>query len=517
MELANLQFSQEKPVPQDLILETKNSRVTADRSVQGSNFPNGPITFKINNGTEAVDLSKTKLRMRMSLSKSNGNPLKVADGIAWANNPVSCLWQRAELLCNDQVIDETSNFVSQVDTIALREGRSDAWLNSVGKTLFMEPSLDDRIQRVSADGVENAKRAKNLIDLGYDAADTLAYTSATGVVVLSAGNIQPYLRAGDLVSIDNTGRRTGTVVSVDSTTQFTVESGSLGADLGATVLSTVNAAITGIKDAARVRDYEFLAHIPLQSAHTGAMLPPGNYELRLYPRAPSEWKYFPVESYVQKTPGTDYEITVNEFYLQAETIVLSQKVPDGTYHILRENINARPNAIVSNTGLGNYNYDVEPNTHAISVAFQSNLSTTADTRYPVSKFTFGSDKAELGLNRLYIQYSHFNVPSYQAMPDFDTNVDHTTQMWTDTFANAGLIESVGGCESQRDWQERGAIYRYNFYKSPKDLSRRAAVYAQFDASASAQDNNIFVFDHSLVDTAFKVQGGVVVDCMVSQV
>lgn len=521
MELQSMHFDKSKPVLQDLIVESKYDRITADRSVAGANFAAGPIVYKLASD-RVLNTDMCKMNLRMKLTKGDGvTPLSVSDELAWCNNPIAPLFQRVELLCNNEVIDSSGPYVGEVDTLRLRQNTSDSWLNSVGKTTsWMEADLQERIERVSSDGVLNSKKLIELASLASFAnAGTITYTAATGACVLAAGNTTVDLNVGDVIQLLVAGAPvSASVVSITDATTFAVRINGFGvADVAATC-DVFEAKILRAQDSARVSSYEFVCHIPLSIFSNGAPLPPGCYSLRLYPENESSWRRRCIESNGPKVVGTDYQVTVEQFYVMAHTSTLSKPVPDGTYHIPREQIVCHADSIVSNGGLQNYAVEVASNSHAISVAFQDNLATTGDTEHPVTKFGFGSDnKAQLGLERLYMTYANRTMPSYQYDATYSANVDYTLQLWSDTFVNAGLIDSPGGCEPVKDHQERGSFVRMNTLKSPKDLSKRAVVYAQFNVAAGAADNQILIFDHSMISTAFHVSDGVVSHCMTTQV
>ena len=513
MELDTLHFDKQKPQLQNLVTETKLERRSADRNPEGDAFSSGAITFKLSEGNQIVNSDLCRLNMRMSLTKGDGvTPLQVADGISWCMNPISTLFSRIDLLCNDVVINSVTNNVSQIDTVRLRQNKSASWLDSTGRTIFMEPSLSDRIDRVSSDGKVIQRKYVSLESLGYSDADAVGYIATTGIITFTGKtDVFQKFQVGDLIIVRNGGVRQSAVVEAVADETVAVAPGVFGGiDLVGTV-GGFDIFKLGKNDSQRISKYEFISHVPMAVFNAGHSWPAGNYSLRLFPQNENIWKKMCVESLRDVVAGVDYDVKVEKMYFMSHVSLLSKKIPDGKYYLTHEEMACSTNNIVSEGGENGTYFNVSPNSHALTVAFQDNQAQTGGAKSSPTKLVFGNE-GELGLTRLYISYANRSVPSYLYSPDYDPNVDYTTLLWNDTYTNSGLIESVGGCEKQDDWQERGTMTRFNFYKSPSDMSSRATVYYQFKTGSGSTDQNVLLFSHYLVQTEYHVQDGQVVAC-----
>ena len=129
-------------------------QVPCIRDVSGQNFTGGALNFRWECGGNSWWIpSRSYIRMRAKLTKANGDPLTLADGIAPNLDLCPNLFQSGEFRIQDKTVSRIGDFFAQVDVIEARQTKSRSWIKSVGySTHFLQDSFADRLNLVSADG-----------------------------------------------------------------------------------------------------------------------------------------------------------------------------------------------------------------------------------------------------------------------------------------------------------------------------------------------------------------------------
>ena len=130
------------------------------------------------------------------------------------------------------------------------------------------------------------------------------------------------------------------------------------------------------------------------------------------------------------------------------------RVDDLTYMLDIEDINCQVEN-VTGTGFQQKNFDVEPSTTALTVAWQAQ-NAGLNTVQSASKFKFPSDvvglpSGELGLERFFIRYSLDQKPSPDVDPDYSSPSSFATQIYAESQLYNGQKFNDGGAESEQDW------------------------------------------------------------------
>ena len=286
---------------------------TPSRDVSKANFCAGSIHihFAIS-GLSWWNTSQTYLRIRCILTRADGQPLEVADGIGPSMNCAASLFQNCEFRINGKTISTINSFVPQIDVLKTRMTRSKAWLDSVGASInFIGQSLDQRIQEVSRDGsfVSNQTALSQITsqeDLGYPDAATVEINEQSIVIIGDNENANAF-RPGDYIRIlsgDMEGNEhliiTAVAVVVDGDLVTT-----LGIQLAlASPRANVDfARIRRYSDgepSCRVSEFELCWQPPLSIFGVNHALPVGNYELVLTPQSVNQLQTSVVESYTKK-------------------------------------------------------------------------------------------------------------------------------------------------------------------------------------------------------------------------
>ena len=485
-----------------------NERIPPNRTVADSAFPNGVIEIPFGQSRPFIP-SKCNIAHALDLTKANGNSLEVADGIAYANDPVACLYTKMEVTLNGSVVSSNDVYHPQIEACNMRSSRSGAWLDSVGESLHeMKPDLDARIADVSSDGVDNNNSSvKTYAELGMAGTVTLAYVYTTGVVTLSGtGDVNGEIQVGDIISfIGHGGYRISSPVLIrTSNTSFTIYPSLDDGTLTATAMTTCLLRRTR-NDAALRAGKRVFPYQPSSLAffkHDGVM-PPGNWSLRLYPAAASVYKKHAVESYTAKTPGTDYELAVKSIFFMQHSVDVPD-IEDGTYYNVLEEISAYTDTLPAGTSLNTTKFNVPPSTYGLTVAFQGQDAGSA-TNSSLTRFRVGATDNDQYLSQFWIDYASQSVPPYHAQPERGSNSQKAQEMYVDSMTNNGLLNRVGGCEDLVEYQKRGSYYRYNFLKAKGDQSTVANVYSQFSSAVS--NLRMLLFAHHRNTVVLQVKHG----------
>jgi hypothetical protein len=160
-------------------------------------------------------------------------------------------------------------------------------------------------------------------------------------------------------------------------------------------------------------------------------------------------------------------------------------------------------------------FDVSPNTNALSIAFQSNL-TGNDTRFSPTKFRGyqlidGSNyqSEEQQIQELYIQYAGQSKPAEHFETDFKGTKNYMRDIYARALMDSLALRDTGGVESEEQFFERGLFTYQEWAKSGKDESTQVDVNVKFQDSVN--DLSLLLFSHSASVIKVKIEGGKVVD------
>lgn len=505
------------------------------RDSTGTNFPNGSISYRFSTaGTRWFVPSKSYLRMRVQLTKGNGDPVDLALGAAPAMGFMSNLFQSCEFRINDKPISRVSNYLAQVDALEQRLTKSKSWMDSVGEsTNWWQPSQFLRLSQVANDGlivkdtiaVSPADTTTSRTALGFDAVaannNSWAYTAATGALVYARGTNGGGLDAAAASAAFPVGSYFK-FVGVGGTPEVEMKVLSNNNNGGLVVEPLLNGDVGGVNNFAkvvkgqiqaqssrRVGEFETVWQPPLSIFKVGHALPPGGkYELILTPHNATVYMKRAIESILgqaskqqQETGGADaakIKINVVDFYLYVATVE-GPRVDNITYLLDLKKTRCQVDKIDS-TSFSQKNFDVSPSTYALTVAYQD-LRAGEHTSISTSKFKSYDNGAnptnpqELKLNRFYINYASQNLPAPDADPSFVAGKDYTIQRYSETQLYSGAWYDNGGTETIEEWHERGPYYHFKWARDGTDNSTRTTIHQQFD-NADYANMQVLLFDHS---------------------
>ena len=523
--------------------DMKYQQVTSTRGpLSGNDFPSSQIQMDWEMGPDRWwTPSRSYMRIRCKLTKAGGAQLTMADNIAPNMGLAANLFQKLEFKINNNTVATIAENVPLIDALYNRQSKSKSWLEGTGASFnWWTADQNTRQSQVSEDGTllsaggTSADVTTNRLGLGFDAAGGIdadknasaKYTAASGIVEFKAGNdpgapalpdltvafpLGSYIRYVSGAGANTLNIDMEVLQHVDATNIRVRTDGSSDVDADGR-FDFVRVEKDGGEDSRRIDGFEIIWQPPLSIFGYGGALPVGRYTLLLTPQPVNSYQRFAVESTgVDKVPGTDFDFSVENMFMYVNTCQ-GPSVTDQDYVIDLETIESQETQF-SGSNFQSEQFTVSPTTYQLTAAFQDSRI-GINTLYSASKFKMGLDGADLKLARFHIQYAGKTIPS----PDYDgvyktggSFVDFTGQMYAETMINTGGVYSEGSSESLEDWHKRGPYYSFMWPKSAGDMSTRAIVYFQFDASAGLVngDQRLVLFAHSRKAVVISIRNGMV--------
>jgi hypothetical protein len=329
-----------------------------------------------------------------------------------------------------------------------------------------------------------------LESLGFDAVDTIAI-AADGIATLSVANANK-LVAGDIISVESSGLKYEVILAGAGTT-LTLDARGVITVLNATADVMVE---RPVNKARKLKTFELIWTPPLSVFKLQSALPGGNFEIVLVPQPGMTFQQYGVETLVNKTPNTDYKLSIEDMYFYCN-VVDGKRADDITY-LLDLDATACQSDNIKTTSLQQRNFDVSPSTYALTVAYQD-LRVGQDTRFSSSKFrsydVSGENNTELALNRFYLSFAGSQHPSPDSDTNFDVTADKTTQRYAETQLYSGAFFDNGGCETIEEYHARGSYYYFAIPRDGSDKSTQVVVNQQFKTATSVENMRALLFSH----------------------
>jgi hypothetical protein len=470
-------------------------QIVPHRSVVGATFPNGVINMEFSCDNVGWWIpSRTYLRIRLNLFKTGTTSLLSSDGIAPAMNLVANLWDNIKLFVNGKVINEMTQYISQIDTINGRLTKSKEWLDNVGMSLnYWDANFNKRLNELAFDGMAEDKGISygteilgSVFDPLFKATTTIAYVSATGVLTFGTGDIGalPHFNPGDQIISKNalSLNRIYVVESMLSATTLKVQTG-LGDVVAAADAFYVRQIHIAKQSKRRRYGLELIWNLPLGFFKIDKAIPTGTFRLQMTPAVgASTYKYRAVESLAAKVPVTNYDISVVNMYLYV-CRVEGPSVPNGQRTYVYEEVNCSQETATT----GQKRVEINPYTDALCVAYQHN-NAGGSTLYSPSMMKSDSN-VEQTITALQLRYAGQTKPDpksdtvHTALVNNGTAYyDYLMQRYLDTHIYSGNIFKPGGPESYDDWLERGPIYFFQWPKGSKNQDTTVIVDQTFSGT-----------------------------------
>ena len=513
-------------------------QVPTSREISGgtASFSGGAISFKFEvSGQKWWIPNRSYIRLRVGITRGNGDAIKLTDNIAPNMGLCSSLFQSGEFRINDKVVSRISDFMPQIDALEARTTKSRSWLNGIGNTVnFWEDEFKVRQSEVCIDGASASETQSTTgrVALGFDdATNTVAVAADTGVLTFAqAGGVAlPVLanifKVGDEIEIDCAGvigtvRYTISALLAGGVTLQLNNLKTIAFGAGAVEFRRIRKVLVET-DARKVSGFELIWSPPLSLLKVGHAMPSGRYELVLNPQTSSAYQKACIESLLgagDKNAGitiNDYKVVINSMFFMANTVE-GPRADNITYLLDLEQTRCQSQQIDNGGSFQGKYFDVSPSTHALTVAYQDGRAGT-NSQISVSKFksynVAVNAEQETKLNRFYINFAGQNLPTPDADPEFDATKDYTTQRYVESQLYSGAYYDAGGCESIKEYHNRGSYYYFSWPRDGTDRSTRVAVQQSFNAGDTA-NMKVLLFDHSKQVARVRIQDGRVVDVQV---
>jgi hypothetical protein len=523
-------------------------QIAADRNSTGDNFSNGTIRFPFQVGaTERWLPHRSFFRLRLNITNQAGAQLALANDVSLNMNPASCLWSQGEVRLNNTTISRCADYWSQIDTLCKRMDKSRSWIENAGNSCeILEARQPARANVTASDGsvLQDVKSVISGADLGVVADDnTIAYATATGVLTFAEGganqvpDVSVIYPAGSIIRFpaNRAALLAGDYVVRAGLTALTLqlEQNLTAADVvaGAVPLADFPQQVKNSRPDRNVSSLE-LNYQPLALSvfKCEKALPLGQWAVEMTPSQESVWKKRIIESLVgdkSEGAGNDYKVSVEQIYFYCAKVQTS-RVDNLSYLIDLENTRAMQDQ-VQGSSLSQNTFNVSPSTYAITVGYQdgragvlTNVSQTKLKSYartiPIAASDVPVDDLSTSLSRWYMQYGGQKYPQVDLDPAFTTTTDFFNQLYINSQLNTGGYMDSGGCETQKEWLERGLYLHYLTPKDGTSTDTRLTVNQQFDAASAgaadqdySQNMRCLVFDHSRAAIKVNIKDGRVVD------
>lgn len=499
-------------------------QLSPSRDITLNNFPNGNISIKWElSGTSWWLPMKSYIRLRCRMSKGNGDPLTVSDGVAPTMNLANSLFNSVEVRLQDKTISKINDYVAQCDTLTQRLTKSKAWLDSVGQSAQLwSADFNERRNVVCSDAESAAGYSKTRDELGFGPQATLAIVAATGVLTFAPNggigipdcrNVFPggsYIRFSEAAGSFAAGTVARVLASTATTLSLDIKPSN---DVGAVTSAFERfypAPVSQTTVRGKAREFELTFQPPLSIFRLGHALPVGQYELILTPS--QNYQRLAFESLVEKTPGNGandvkFEILDMQFLCyQME----AERVGDLTYNLDLEEVVAMTDKIASASFIQN-SFDVPPSVYGLTVAYQD-IGIGASSLTSASRFV-ERDGNERRLNRFFMQYSDQKYPyiDSDAIEDQPNFIDYFTQRYSESIIQSGTYFLSGGAETLTDWRTRGNFYYWPVFKDATDRSTRVSISQSFQPGTNVDNLRILLFAHYRQLVTITIRGGRVVD------
>lgn len=501
------------------------TQISPERDVTADGFSRGQINFKLNmDSMSRWNPYRSYLRMRISLSKANGNALDLRDGIAPNMFQGDCFWQQMNIRCNGVKVSEIDDYVPQVSALkqrySLPESRRKEFLS---KTNFASSKQSDRMIEVSSDGFDKIDPVVRDFRLlvqndGTGVLDTeefrvenanlnrLQYRSAADAADGAIDLTESDLQKGDSVVLlqDDNVYFTSVITAVNAKS-IDVEN-----EMTAFVAEDVSRDVflyTKTRPSRRVKEYE-LCFKPCMGLFSLDNFLPGNWKLELTPHTNTKYQRYAIESLLNKVPTDDYLLSIVDLQLyiwkgRYKSVVNKTESYDFT------EIRCQAQTITTQSLL-NKAFVVNQDSHTFSIAYQK-PDAGDDTRFSKTKFKM-ADNYEKSIQRFQLRINGETLPN--PLPDIDTqsslNRDFATQQYYEMLHYNGTVflDEPEGLDS---WFERGPYYSYVLPKRIGAKSNRLYVSNEFRGTPP-ENFLLLVFDHYYKGFKLDIENGLVRKC-----
>lgn len=509
--MANYQYDEVQPLRS--IVDTNSSK----------SFPGSDITFRWDYPSNQWWLpDKAYIRIRLSITKSDGSVLTSSDDVAPAMGLAGNLFTNAQFTMNDKLVSDIDRHLGPIDALLTRMNRTREWMDSTGHELnFWKSDFRDRQVEVIDQGVQSSKLSVSLNDeaagggagevpsflsIAGGSEHTIEFTAvnlikfAIGAAAYDPPNLHKVMKVGDVVYINDGAEKKRLVTAISTTITpgdtLTVDGAVLTAVGAAAVAAQfrVQSVVVGVENrlemcSRRVKDIELIWKPDCLSIFRINHAIPGGAkcELKLSPQPNNIFQLTAVQSLLSSKTATtdgannDFDVSIKQMFLYIPRMEGSSIIDQKEYFLDLDELRLQT-AEITSSGT-QYSLDVPPSTNALTVAFQDGRA-GSDTLYPVSNFRVG-DGLEQNLTSLYVRYGGRQVktPPYDPVYATGSNKDYMVEMYANNLLHLGGYYDSSS-ELLREWRERGIYIHFPWNKTGDDRESRVYVKPSFSSTPS---------------------------------
>jgi len=204
----------------------------------------------------------------------------------------------------------------------------------------------------------------------------------------------------------------------------------------------------------------------------------------------------------ERAPGVDYQFTMRGMVLYA-CFARGPSGEDTKFALNMKQIRvqgAQLSDTANNTSLQLKNFDVEPDTSALAIAFQgtaSNVSGVNQYGGP-GLFKIGAAGQQKNLQRWYLSYDNAVYPPEQNEDLYGGTAAQIQQRYRDNMTQTGMIYSPGGAETLDQWLRQVGPYYLVNWPRVQGTATRVQVNAQLPTTEAAQVLLISISEQSFL-------------------
>lgn len=494
-------------------------QVVCTRDLSGTNFPNGELKFSYRMpSNKQINLDKSFIKVRCSLSKADGTKLTLDDDIA-PNYLTSYGLIRQMYQCmNGYQIGEQRSYVSQCGALLHRIKYPQSYKDKfLATTDFAKISFQERQNDVIVSGLQlgQGEGFRTMDEYGYVIATnapnprhTYETITATNEIQFASANGAPaptdnrdIYSSGDIVEyLDPAGGNVLTRLTIDT----------VGEDaLFFVAVPNINAALdigTNFKLYKKIRrptrssqNFELVFKPALGIWHKDVWLPSHDMELKMYPHPEGTYQKNVIQSLVaSKTHDTDFKFEIQDMIMYV--CLKDNKHEDGKYTCEYEDLRCQVTNITTTSNVAHH-FIVDRESHSFTMALQDENSEN-DTRYPATKFKIRNDE-EFELQRYWLEWNGRQLPNPYPVLSKTADTDFLTQRYYESTYYSGANNNYD-VESLDDWENAGMYFTHRFGKG-SNQTEKVNVSTLFNSGAFEDDHrpNLLLFDH--FDRTFSMQ------------
>ena len=519
----------DKQLPGSFHADTKIVQYSPDRQ-----FARG-CTMTWRWGKDAADKyfapTKTAIRMRLKLEvKASGTnpdpewrPPKVSDGLAFAMNPASLVFDQQMMRLGNRTISSTSDRLAEIDMLRHRMYRSGAWLDGIQSYNDSFSNFNDRVNAVSSDGDGRLLRSQQFVPSDLINGSGLKNDENNGEWTVedpdTAKGSKGVLRVGDLLVHREESQYILRVLAIDWETN---KEGEAISKITTALVSGAKLPVDTVTPLFKflvqrdTTDYDINKNVidvcwkpPSSMFHSsGPNLPMiGEYRLDLHVNPKYDQQI--VETYKSKSlvAGTDYRVTVESVYLYlVET--RAEEFKNKTFYLDMEEIQCNGHKL--NQQLLEAYDTIHPKSHGVTIAFaddrageNTNASITTFKAYGDSTASGADIEGDLlkdpqnigeRLTKFQISYADQLYPLVSEEVEFSEDTNAFVHEYMKTKLYEGRLFMTGGQETMQQWLERGYYIHWHVDKVADNESTRIGVKLNF-AVTPKSTSNLLLFYH----------------------